>query len=287
MLVLLLGATGQVGSEVARLLAGKADVVAPSRAEADLADPIALTSLVRRTAPEAIVNAAAWTAVDRAEAERDAAFAVNAAAPEALARAAEEIGALLVHYSTDYVFDGASDRPWREDDRTGPLNVYGASKLEGERRVLAAGAHSVILRTGWVYSPRGTNFLLTMRRLFQEREEVRVVDDQIGAPTSARYVARATLAVLDRGRSAVGGIYHVAAAGEVSWFRFATVIHAALDARGPLRTRRVTAISTAEFPTPARRPRYSVLDSSKFAAEYGVVAPAWEGLLGETIAELS
>lgn len=286
MKVLLLGATGQIGGEVARLLAGKAEVIAPTRAEADLMAPRSLAAVVRRSAPDVIVNAAAWTAVDRAETESAAAFSANATAPEALARAAFEADALLVHYSTDYVFGGEADRPWREDDPTGPVNVYGASKLEGEGRILATGARSVILRTGWVYGPRGTNFFLTMRRLFAEREEVQVVGDQIGAPTTARHLARATLAVLERGRGAPGGIFHVAAAGQVSWHGFATAIHAALLARGPLKTRRVVAIPTSHYPTPARRPRYSVLDSSKFAATYGLPAPPWTDLLREAVSDL-
>ena len=283
MKVLLLGSTGQVGGEVARLLAGKAEVVAPPRSEADLLVPEGLTGLVQRTKPDVVVNAAAWTAVDRAESERESAFAANAVAPGVLARAAAEAKAFLVHYSTDYVFDGESARPWREEDPTGPLNVYGATKLEGERRVLAAGGESAILRTSWVYAPHGNNFLLTMRRLFQEREEVRVVNDQVGAPTTARHVARATLAVIDQRRT---GLFHVAAVGAVSWYGFATAIRERLAARGPLKVKQVVPITTADYPTPARRPRYSVLDSSKFAEAYGVKAPGWEELLDETLESL-
>lgn len=305
MRVLLLGGTGQVGREVARLLQGSAEVFAPGREVADLARPERLEAVVREIAPTVVVNAAAWTAVDRAESEREGAFLANSHAPAALARGAREVGALLVHYSTDYVFDGNSTTPWREDAPTSPLNVYGASKLEGEERIAASGARHAILRTSWVYAPRGNNFLLTMRRLFHERSEVRVVSDQVGVPTSARYVARATLRVIERWRSAVPlmrpsaaaplrpsapepeeGIFHVAAAGEVSWHHFATAIHQRLLSRGPLTTTRVVPITSAEFPTPARRPRYSVLDPSKFASVYGMEAPGWEGLLDEVIGEM-
>ena len=286
MRILLLGATGQVGAEVARACAGGAELLAPGRGEADLARPEMLAPLVQRTAPEVIVNAAAWTAVDRAESDREGAFTVNAVAPGVLARAAAERGALFIHYSTDYVFGGVSDRPWREEDPTAPLNVYGESKLEGERQVREAGGEHLILRTSWVYGPRGQNFLLTMRRLFGEREEVRVVHDQLGAPTTARHLARATAAIIGRGRSGDRGLFHVTAGGVASWYDFAVAIHQRLARRGPLRTTRIVPIRSEEFPTPARRPRYSVLDSSRFAAAYGVVAPSWTDLLDETIAEL-
>lgn len=220
--ILVFGRSGQVGGEVLRLLEGRAAVTAPSEADVDLADERALRAAVRGARPEVLVNAAAYTAVDRAESEPEVAFAVNGQAPGVLAEEATRLGALLVHYSTDYVFDGAKGTPYLEADQPAPLGVYGRSKLEGERRVAAAGGRHVILRTSWVYGPRGQNFLLTMLRLFAERDEVRVVDDQIGAPTTSRFVAEATVRVIAASPPAErGGVFHVTAGGRTSWHGFA------------------------------------------------------------------
>lgn len=282
--VLLFGRAGQVGGEVLRLLEGRAEVVAPAESQPDFGDTDALRSAVRDTRPTVIVNAAGYTAVDRAESEPDVAHAVNAVAPGVLAEEAARLGALFVHYSTDYVFDGAKGEPYVEADPPAPLGAYGRSKLEGERRVLAAGGRSVILRTSWVYGPRGNNFLLTMLRRFAEQGEVRVVDDQIGAPTTARYLAEATLRVVEADPAATAcGLYHVTAGGQTSWCGFARRI-LELDRRPAKRCARVVPIATGEYPTPARRPAWSVLDSSRFCAAFGFAQRRWEALLEEAMA---
>ena len=285
--ILLFGRAGQIGGEVLGLLEGAADVVAPAETEPDFRDDDGLRSAVRSVRPTVVVNAAAYTAVDRAESESDLAHAVNATAAGILAEEAARLGALLVHYSTDYVFDGAKRSPYVEADAPAPLGEYGRSKLEGERRVLAAGGRPVVLRTSWVYGPRGQNFLLTMLRLFAEREEVRVVDDQVGAPTTARFLAEATLKVIGADPPAERcGLYHLTAAGRTSWCGFARRIWE-LDARPEKRCVRVVPIATAEYPTPARRPAWSVLDCSRFAAAFGFAQRPWEELLQETMAVLA
>jgi len=284
--VLLLGRTGQVGWEVERLLAGRATIVAPDETVLDLRDEAALRAAVRKAAPAAIVNAAGYTAVDRAEEEPDDAHAVNAVAPGVLAEEAARLDALFVHYSTDYVFDGAKCAPYLETDVPAPLGEYGRSKLEGERRVLAAGGRGVILRTSWMYGPRGRNFLLTMLRLFEERDEVRVVDDQVGAPTTAGYLAEATLRVVEaQPPLSACGLYHLTAGGVTSWYGFARRIHE-LDQRPSKRCARVVPIRTADYPTAARRPRWSVLDCRRFTERFGFVRRPWEELLAETMAEV-
>ena len=284
--VLLFGRAGQVGGEVVRLIEGRVDVVAPAETQPDFRDADALRSAVRAARPTVIINAAAYTAVDRAEAEPDVAHAVNAVAPGVLAEEAARVGALFMHYSTDYVFDGTKGAPYVETDITAPLGVYGRSKLEGERRVLAAGGRGVILRTSWVYGPRGNNFLLTMLRLFAERDEVRVVDDQVGAPTTARYLAEATLAVFAAAPPAERcGLFHVAAGGQTSWCGFARRI-LELDRRPAKRCARVVPIKTSDYPTPARRPAWSVLDSARFSAAFGFEQRGWEELLGEAMGEV-
>ena len=273
MRILLTGAIGQVGWELRKTLAPLGEVAAFGRAELDLRDADRLREAVRAANPDVIVNAAAYTAVDKAESERDAAFAVNAAAPGILAEEAKRNGALLVHYSTDYVFDGAKAAPYVEDDATNPLNVYGASKLAGERAVAASGCRHLILRTSWVYGPRGSNFMLTMLRLAKERPELRVVDDQLGAPTSSLAIARATVQVL---RPGAHGLYHLAAAGQTTWCGFARAILARAGSATP-----VTPIRTEDYPTPARRPRNSRLDCSRLRADFGVQMASWEEQLGE------
>lgn len=288
--LLLLGGTGQVGWELRRTLAPLGRMLAPSRAELDLAraatDPDALLGAVRAAAPLVVVNAAAYTAVDQAEAEPALAHAVNARAPALLARACAETGALLVHFSTDYVFDGTADRPYRETDPTAPVNVYGASKRAGEEAIVAAGGAHLIFRTSWIYGLRGRNFLRTMRRLAREQAELHVVSDQRGAPTWSRLVAEGTALVLARvlaGRGTSGfstadvpsGIYHLSAAGEASWHEFAEALLASDPRRAEHLCRRVVPLATADRPTPARRPRYTVLDDTLTATTFGVRLPDW------------
>jgi dTDP-4-dehydrorhamnose reductase len=257
-------------------------VKAYDRAGLDLADAPRLAAAVRALQPEAIVNAAAYTAVDKAESEREAAFAVNATGPGVLAEEAKRIGALLVHYSTDYVFDGEKRTPYVEDDATHPLGVYGASKLAGEEAIRKTGCRHLILRTSWVYGPRGKNFMLTMLRLAKERPELRVVDDQIGAPTSSIEIARATARVLAHAPRSpeLSGLFHLAAQGQTSWYGFAQAILARAGIATP-----IVAIPTEGYPTPARRPRNSRLDCSRLRETFGVTLAPWQDGLAEAIAE--
>ena len=295
--ILLLGGNGQLGralrtplSSLGRLgVASRDGVLAEGGAgiALDLERPETLRAAVRDWAPDIVVNAAAYTAVDRAEDEPDRAFAVNAMAPAALAEACRDAGAWLVHYSTDYVFDGTATRPWREDDTPHPLGVYGASKLAGETAIRASGARHVILRTAWVYASHGRNFLLTMLRLAGERDELRVVADQVGAPTPAAWIADATAEIVRRGVVA-SGTWHLVADGETSWHGFAEAIVDDAHALGSIaRKPRVVAIPTADYPTPARRPAYSVLDTTRLQRDFGVAPPDWRDGLRRTLAARS
>jgi dTDP-4-dehydrorhamnose reductase len=247
---------------------------------------------VREVRPDVIVNAAAYTAVDRAESERALAFRVNAESVGVLARCAAECGALLVHYSTDYVFDGSGTRPWREDDPAGPLGVYGASKLAGEQAIAGSGCRHLMLRTSWVYAARGHNFVRTMLRLASERDELRVVSDQFGAPTPARLLAGVTASAITRataGDASVSGTFHVCPRGETTWHGVATAALRAAEARGvTLRCppERVVAISTSEFPTPARRPSNSRLCIERIERALDVVLPHWHDPLPDVVAEI-
>jgi len=274
--ILLTGAAGQLGFELARLLPAHGEVQALDRAALDLADADAIAAAVRRIEPQIIVNAAGYTAVDRAESEPALADAINARAPAVLAAEAKRRDALLIHYSTDYVFDGTSGQPYREQDRTHPLNVYGSSKLAGERAIAASGVAHLILRTSWIYGWRGQNFLLTMRRLAATRDELRVVADQFGVPNWSRVLAEATAGLIARGAAALAaksGIYHLSGRGRASWFDFARAIFD--DADRP----RVVPIATAEYPTPARRPASAVLATAKFEEAFGIVLPDWREML--------
>ena len=293
MKLLLLGANGQVGFELRRSLAPLGEVVAATRdgrlvdggscEVADFGHPESLAPLVERIAPDVVVNAAAWTAVDLAETERNAAFRTNAEAPRAIAEACARRGTRLVHYSTDYVFDGRGTRPYREDDATSPLGVYGASKLGGEDVIRASGADHVILRTAWVYAPRGKNFLLTMLRLGAERDRLRVVADQFGTPTSAALIADVTAQILAH-PSQVSGTWHLTASGQTNWHGFAEAIFAGAVERGLLpRAPVVDAISSAEYPTPAARPAYSVLGCSALRRDFDVVLPDWRDGLRQAL----
>lgn len=283
MKILLLGKAGQVGGALTpllRQLAGSsADeaVVTLGRADVDLSDAAALAQAVQRVQPSLIVNAAAHTAVDRAETEPDIAFAINAIAPGVLAQQAAKLNALLVHYSTDYVFDGSQRTPYRESDPTHPLGVYGESKLAGEQAVQASGCRHLLLRTSWVYDSTGRNFLTTMLRLAKQHGKLRVVGDQHGSPTSAALIAEATVhlirCALDQPDLA-GGLYHLTAQGQTTWHGFAQAImrKAGLDIP-------IEAITTADYPTPAKRPAYSVLNCGKLQTQFNYRLPDWQQAL--------
>ena len=285
--VLLFGEQGQVAWELRRTLAPMAELTCVGRAGADLADPDAIRRVIAAAAPEVIVNAAAYTAVDKAETETALATRINADAPGVMAAEAARRGALLVHYSTDYVFAGTKGIPYKEDDPTGPLGTYGRTKLAGEEAVRAAGGRHLIFRLCWVYGNRGANFLLTMQRLARERDEVRVVADQHGCPTWSRMIAEATAHALrclhtpDDTR-AVTGTYHLCASGQTTWHEFARAIIEAVPA-DRRRCREVRAITTAEYPTPARRPAYSVLDTTKLERVFGLRLPDWRESLGHVL----
>jgi len=273
--ILLTGIGGQVGWELQRTLQPLGKLVACDRRQLDLADPDSIRRVLRETAPAIIVNPAAYTAVDKAESEAELAQAINATAPGILAEEAKRLGALLVHYSTDYVFDGAKPSPYLETDPTGALGVYGASKLAGEQAIAASGCRHLIFRTCWVYGLRGRNFLLTMLRLAKERDELSVVDDQHGAPTWSRMIAETTALALAR-HAGQQGIYHLAAAGETTWHGFAEHIIALAHARGMLdKPTPVRRIASADFPTAARRPANSRLDCTRLQRDFGLLLPDW------------
>lgn len=294
---LVLGANGQVGQALCTALAPRGEVVPATRSgslpggrgceAADLSQPDSLPALLARVRPDRVVNAAAYTAVDRAETERELAFRVNADAPGLLSRACAAAGIPLTHFSTDYVFSGDASRPWREDDPTGPLGAYGESKLAGEVAVREGGAAHQIFRLCWVYGPRGHNFMLTMLRLARERGHLKVVDDQRGTPTSARRIAEAVAAAL-AARPDATGTWHLAAEGETSWHGFAAEIFRLAVERGLLaRAPGLEPIPSSEFPTPARRPAYSRLDTRAFVRDFGLHLGDWrEGLL-EALRELA
>lgn len=295
MKILLLGANGQVGTECRRSLVPLGEVVAATRGgrlddgtqceAADFEIPESLVELVARVAPDVVVNAAAYTAVDRAESERESAWRINAEAPARLADACQARGALLVHYSTDYVFDGSASRPYREDDRTAPLGVYGESKLAGEQAIRDIGSRHMIFRTAWVYGLHGHNFLRTMLRLGAEREELRVVADQVGTPTPASLIAGCTAQALRGGAPVSGGTWHLTATGMTSWHGFAAEIMELALRTGRLdKAPRVVPITTAEYPTPARRPAYSRLDTSRLTRDFGIELPDWRDALASVLA---
>lgn len=296
MKILLLGANGQVGHELMRSLRPLGDIVATTRSgrldgeDCEIADfdrPDSLPGLIERVSPDIVVNAAAYTAVDRAENEPEAAFRANAEAPRELAEACAASDALLVHYSTDYVFDGQGTRPYREGDPTAPLGVYGVSKLAGERAIESSGCRRFVFRTAWVYGNHGANFMRTMLRLGAEREELRVVADQIGTPTPAALIADVTARVIASSSQAYG-TFHLTAEGQASWHAFAAEIFAAAQRRGLLtRVPRVVPITTAEYPTPARRPAYSCLDTSALQGAFGIALPDWKLALDEVIVTAS
>lgn len=276
MKILVTGHSGQVARELALALAGQGELLVLGRDRLDLADSEAIRQRVRAERPELIINAAAHTAVDLAESEPEVAFALNATAPGVLAEEAAALGAPLIHYSTDYVFDGRKSAPYTEDDLPNPLGVYGRSKLAGEEAIRQIGGAHLILRTSWVYSLHGRNFLLTMQRLLQEREQLNVVNDQVGAPTWAGDIATATAALIQRwqqGRQA-WGTYHFTAGGETSWFGFASAIAETLKAQGKP-CARLEPIPSSAYPTPAQRPLNSRLDGSKLRRDWDVALSDW------------
>lgn len=295
MKILLLGSNGQVGWELRRALAPLGVITAPDwRAQGgldgDLEDTKGLSATIRQVEPDVIVNAAAYTAVDQAESEPSRARRINAEAPAVLAEEARALGAVLVHYSTDYVFDGNGERPWNEDDPIAPINMYGQTKWEGEEAIRESGCRHLIFRTSWVYAPRGKNFLKTMLRLAVSRKELQVVDDQVGAPTGAELIADVTAQVIPRllGTDADGqGTYHLAPHGETSWYGYAShLIDCARVQEMEIMAERIQPVSSDVFPTPARRPKNSRLDCSRLEQAFGLELPDWKDGVQRTLTEL-
>lgn len=291
---LVLGSGGQLGRELYRVFKGFGSVIGADRNIVDLAQPEMLRAYVRRVQPDVILNAAAYTAVDRAETEKQLARTVNAEAPRILAEEAKKRNALLVHYSTDYVFDGTKPEPWVESDPTRPLNAYGVSKLAGEQAIQNVGGEFLIFRTSWVYGPYGHNFLLTILRMARERDKLSIVDDQVGAPTTAMGLARATQMIV--GGALTGrfgdaadwaGVYHMTCGGSTSWFGFADQVFALAASQLGIQAPQLIPIATKDHPTPAARPRNSVLSNEKLGDRFGLQLSSWESGLDEVIEILS
>lgn len=297
MTILVFGGNGQVGQELLRALKPLGEVQATTRSGvlpdgsacevADFDQPASLGALLDRLQPAMVVNAAAYTAVDKAEQDVEAAFRANAEAPGVIARWCAEAGVPLVHYSTDYVFDGEGTAPYREDEPTAPLGVYGTSKRDGEEAVRAAGGRHLVFRTAWVYASHGANFLRTMLRVGAERDALRVVADQLGTPTPAALIADVTAQAL-RHPGKLSGTWHLTASGQTSWHGFAEAIFAEALAAGVLaKVPTVEAISSSEYPTPARRPSWSVLDNRRLQQDFGIELPAWQDGLKRVMAEVA
>jgi dTDP-4-dehydrorhamnose reductase len=292
--ILIVGAYGQVGRELQRSFADAGEIITRDRDTVDLAVPDQVRSMVRSIAPDIILNASAYTAVDRAESEPEVAMAVNAQAPGILAEEALRMGALLVHYSTDYVFDGSKTSPWVETDKPNPVNVYGATKLAGEEAIREVGGKYLIFRTSWVYGPHGSNFLLSMLRLGRERDSLNIVDDQVGAPTTSVELADATRTIVNGVLTGQfgnvpdwAGLYHMTCGGSVSWCGFARAIFASAGTllHGKIPT--VNAITSAEYPTAAKRPRNSVLSNERLNTHFGVQLAPWEAALYAVLLQLN
>jgi dTDP-4-dehydrorhamnose reductase len=290
--ILLLGANGQLGHELTHSFAGAGELVAQDRHTTDLTSEEQLRAAIRAAEPDLILNAAAYTAVDRAESEPELAHAINAHAPRILAEEAARRNVLLVHYSTDYVFDGSKAGPWSEEDAPHPLNTYGASKLAGEEAIRQVGGKHLIFRTSWVYAPHGRNFLLTMLRLGQERDRLSIVNDQIGAPTTATALAQATRSIVDGilasqfgAAQQRSGLYHMSCAGHTSWHGFAEAIFTHAEELELLHKAKpqVIPIPSSEYPTPARRPKNSVLSNRKLQQTFGIELPDWHSALQTTL----
>lgn len=294
MKILLLGKGGQVGWELQRSLAPLGEIVAMGTAEADFERPEELRDLVKRIAPDAVVNAAAYTAVDKAESESEKAYRINAEAVGVLAEEAARTGAWLIHYSTDYVFDGEKPEPYREDDVTNPLSVYGKSKLAGEELIRRSGAKHLIFRTSWVFAAKGGNFAKTMLRLAREKDELRVVADQYGAPTSAELIADVTALALYRLSSGegcdMGGTYHLAAGGDTSWHGYARYVLELAQARGvdlKVKPEQLQAIPASAYPVPAPRPQNSRMNTSRLCDAFGLHLPEWQRHVRRMIEEIT
>lgn len=274
--VLIFGRTGQIGWELQQVLPTLGKVVALGRSEIDLANPEAIRQVIRDLSPQIIVNAAAYTTVDKAESEQEIALTLNGKAPAVMAEEAKRLGSIFVHYSTDYVYDGESQRPYLESDTTGPLNVYGRSKLAGDHAVEMIGGSYLILRTSWVYGMRGHNFLQTMLKLAKERDYLKIVADQVGAPTWSRLIAQATADMLTAcNQDTRWGTYHLTCGGQTSWHGFAESIFERVKRQG-LRAPQLTAIKSSEYASPAQRPKNSVLSNEKVAQAFGVRLPSWD-----------
>lgn len=290
--ILVTGGTGQVGGALLRTLAGLGEIYAPDRAELDLCSPDSIRRVMRDFHPDWVVNPGAYTAVDKAESEPAAARAINAEAPAVLGEEAARIGAAVLHFSTDYVFDGTKPVPYVETDPTAPLNIYGSSKLAGEQALAASGAPYAVFRTSWVYGATGKNFLLTILRLARERESLRIVGDQHGAPTWSYDLARLAAHVIGRagaprGLTELSGIYHATSAGETTWAGFASAAIEHLRAANPeARLATIESITSAEYPTPAKRPHNSRLNCARLATQFGWSMPDWRDSLTKVMAEL-
>jgi dTDP-4-dehydrorhamnose reductase len=293
--ILLFGCNGQVGSELQKTLPSLGNLIAVDRQHrqfcGDFTKPEAIAETIRQIKPDVIVNAAAYTAVDKAESEPELASLVNAQTPGILAKEAEKNGAWLVHYSTDYVFDGSGMQPWRESDTPNPLNVYGASKLQGERNIIANCSKHIILRTSWVFAAQGNNFAKTMLRLAQERDTLSVVDDQIGAPTSAKLLAELTAHIIPQlmQDESLAGLYHAAAAGETSWYGYARLVIDCARKYGSsikVKDENIRPVSSDQFPTPAKRPANSRLDTRKFREAFGLELPYWQAGVEEMLVDI-
>lgn len=289
MKILLVGKNGQIGWELLRTLPALGELVAVGSDELDLADTKAIRRTVRDIKPGVIVNAAAYTAVDRAEEEPELAMAVNGIAPGVLAEEAARLSAVVVHYSTDYIFNGAKRSPYLEEDIPNPINVYGQTKLAGERAILETSAFHLIFRTSWIYGLRGHNFFLSILRLAREKEELRIVDDQVGTPNWCRTVAEVTTRILLKNSSrnikngSLSGIYNLSSSGSTTWFNFAKEILAADPRQEEQLCRKIIPIETEQYPTPAKRPKYSVLSNDKIQVAFGIEIGSWESYLQELL----
>ena len=286
MKILLTGVTGQVGWELQRTLMTVGEVIPVRRNEMDLTQPNSIRRIIQEVKPDLIVNPAAYTAVDKAESEPELVMATNGIAPGVIAESAKRIGAAMIHYSSDYVFDGTNTTPYTESDQPNPQNIYGKTKLVGEQAIAAVGIPHLILRTSWVYGLRAKNFLLTMQKLSQEREEIKVVNDQIGAPTWSRAIAEITALILSQAQQNVssfltskGGLYHLTASGQTSWYGFAQAIFAHDVQHSERKLQKLIAITSKEYPTAAKRPAYSLLNSDKLSNTFGLFIPDWQKAL--------
>jgi len=294
MRILLLGKNGQVGWELNRHLASLGELVALSRQDLDLTDITRLRAVIRDIRPDLIVNASAYTHVDQAEHEEEIAYQVNAKAVEVMASEAERLGIAIVHYSTDYIFDGEKGSPYTEDDRPNPINAYGRTKLAGENFLRQSKVPNFIFRTEWIYGTRGKNFLLTILKLSREREELKIVNDQIGSPTWCRFISETTAEILFRGIENItdffrqyGGIYHLTASGSTTWYEFAKMI-TELDPNNREQVcRRIIPIMTEEYPAPAKRPKFSVLDNKKIEKTFKLKMQKWDKMLQNMIYDLN